>query len=239
MVVTTRGISVMRVEEVDARLQEMGWKPDAGVKLTLLEKKSLLRELIEKSQDNGKQQSTHNNLSRKNKEELKHTCVELNVYLTGNETKPHITRKIKDNIALQRTSTSEVPADDNLANFGKYRGKTHEWIWNNDQDYCLWVTDTWVEEGDKCSPHLKKLAEYIESRRQQPHASSERATSSSATGAASAPSPVPLSARQKTEEDTETEIEKLQQKLDEMKNQLSSRRRKTVTKDAEMLGPAG
>ena len=236
MVVTTRGISVMRVEEVDARLQEMGWKPDAGVKLTLLEKKSLLRELIEKSQNNGKQQGNHNNLSRKNKEELRKTCVELNVYLTGNETKPQITRNIKEKMALQRTSTSEVLADDNLANFGKYRSKTHEWIWNNDQDYCLWVTDTWVEEGDKCSPHLKKLAEYIESRRQHP-ASSERATSSSATGPASAPGPVPLS--KKNDEDAETEIEKLQQKLDEMKNQLSSRRRNTVTKDAEMLGPAG
>ena len=232
MVVTTRGISVMRVEEVDERLREMDWKPDAGVKLTLLEKKSLLRELIEKSQDKGKQQGTHNNLSRKNKEELRQTCTELNVYLTGNETKPQITRKIKDKIALQRTSTSEMPADDNLANFGKYRGKTHEWIWSNDQDYCLWVTDTWVEEGDKCSPHLKKLAEYIESQRQQPRASS-------ATGTASATSPVPLSARPKTEECTETEIEQMQNKLDEMKNQLSSRRRKTTAKDAEMGNPEG
>ena len=239
MVVTTRGISVMRVEEVDARLQEMGWKPDAGVKLTLLEKKSLLRELIENSQDNGKQQSTHNNLSRKNKEELKQTCVELNIYLTGNETKPQITRKIKEKAALEQTSTPEVLADDTLANFGKYRGKTHEWIWNNDRDYCLWVTDTYVEEGDKCSPYLKKLAEYIESHRQQLHASSEKAKSSSAARAAPASSPVPLSVLQKTEEDPESEIEKLQKKLDEMKSQLSTRRRKTVTKNTEMPDTEG
>ena len=237
MVVTTRGISVMRLEEVDARLQELGWKPDAGMKLTLLDKKNVLLELIEKNQDKGKQQGIYSNLSRKNKEELKQTCVELNIYLTGNETKPQIARKIKEKAALERTSTSEVLADDTLANFGKYRGKTHEWIWNNDRDYCLWVTDTWVEEGDKCSPHLKKLAEYIESRRQQPPASSEKATSSSATGAASASSPVPLSVLLKTDVDTEREIEKLQQQVDEMKSQLSNRRRKTVTKDAEMPDP--
>ena len=234
MVLTTRGISVMRLEEVEARLQELGWKSDAGIKLTLLEKKSVLRELIEKSQDKDKPQGAHNSLARKNKEELRQTCVELNIYLTGNETKPQITRKIKEK--LKWTSTSEVLTDDTLANFGKYRGRTHEWIWNNDRDYCLWVTDTYVEEGDKCSPFLKKLAEYIESRRQQPPASSEKATSSSATGAASASSPVPLSVLQKTEEDPETEIEKLQQQLDEMKSQLSNRRRKTVTKDAQMLG---
>ena len=49
MVVTTPGISAMRQVEVDTMLQQMGWKPAAGVKLTLLEKKSVLRELLEKN----------------------------------------------------------------------------------------------------------------------------------------------------------------------------------------------
>ena len=48
MAVTTRAIAEMTREQVDLRLQELGWKPDAGVKLTLLEKKSVLRELLEK-----------------------------------------------------------------------------------------------------------------------------------------------------------------------------------------------
>ena len=235
MVVTTRGISVMPLEEVDAKLQELGWKPDAGMKLTLLEKKSVLRELIEKNPDNGKQQGIYGNLSKKNKEELKQICVGLQIHLTGNETKPHMTRKIKDKVVLEQMPTPEVLTDYTLADFGKYRGKTYEWIWNSDQSYCLWVTDTVVEEGDKCSRSLKKLAEYIESRRQpQLRAVSEKATASSVPGSAPASSPVPLSVLRETEEDPEAEIEKLQRKMDELKSQLSSRRRKTVTRDTEM-----
>ena len=237
MVVTTRGISVMKLEEVDAKLWELGWKPGAGVKLTLLEKKSVLRELIEKNQDPGKQQSVLNNLSNKNKEELKRICMELQIHLTGNETKPQLTRKIKEKAVLE-TSSTEMLADDTMADFGKYRGKTFEWIWSHDQSYCLWVTDTVVEEGDKCSLSLKRLAEYIENRRQQQlRASSEGAAASGlqvSVRASNPASPVPLSASRETEENPEAEIERLQKQMDELKNQLSSRRRKTTVRDTDM-----
>ena len=221
----------MRLEEVDAKLQELGWKPDDGVKLTLLEKRSVLRELLEKNKDPGHQQNGHRNLAKKNKEELRRICMELQIHLTGNETKPQLTRKIKE-----KQMSTETLADDTLADFGKYRGQTYEWIWSHDLSYCLWVTDTVVEEGDKCSPSLKRLAEYIENRRQlQPRAASGGA-SASAWGAPASldPSPATLSVLRKTEEDTEAEIERLQRQMDEMKSQVSSRRRKTVAQDTDM-----
>ena len=210
------------------------------MRLTLLEKKSVLRELIENNQDKGKQQGVYGHLSKKNKEELKQICLGLHIHLTGNETKPQMTRKIKEKIVIEQMSTTEVLADDTLAGFGKYRGKTYEWIWSNDQSYCLWATDTVVEEGGKCSPYLKRLAEYIENRRQQQfHATSEKATASSVSGTAPASGPVPLSTLLESQEDPEAQIEKLQQKMDELKSQLSTRRRNTTTKDTEMPGPEG
>ena len=106
--------------------------------------------------------------------------------------------------------------------------------------YCLWVTDTVVEEGDKCSRSLKRLAEYIENRRQQqPRATSAGATASSVPGSAPASSPTPLTVLRKAEEDPEAEIEKLQRQMDELKSQLSSRRRKTMTRDTEMPNTEG
>ena len=56
-------------------LTELGWKPDPGVKLTLLEKKSILRELTEKSQDLGHQQKGYRSLAKMAKEELRQICV--------------------------------------------------------------------------------------------------------------------------------------------------------------------
>ena len=225
MVLTTTGISAMKLDEVNTMLQELGWKPDAaGAKLTLLEKKSVLRELIEKNQDAGDQQNGYSNLAKKTNEQLKEICAELKIDLTGHETKPQLTIKIK-----KQLPPPEVPADNMMTDFGKYRGKTYEWIWSHDRSYCVWVTDTAIEEGDKCSRSLKKLAEYIENHRQQQgHTDEPGAT------AASASSPATLSARRDTCEDPETEIQKLQQRMDELKSQLSSRRRKTAVRDADM-----
>ena len=67
MTVDTRGISEMKLEEVDQMLQALGWKPDARVKLKLRGKKRVLRELLEKPSevskaDPGKQQSSHPSL---------------------------------------------------------------------------------------------------------------------------------------------------------------------------------
>ena len=215
---------MMKQEVVDQLLEEMGWKPEGGVKLTLLEKKSVLRELFEKLPVVNQVPSGHRNLARKNNEELKQVCTELQIPLTGNETKPQLTRKIKE----KQTPTPEVLKDDMLADFGKHRGRTYEWIWSHDQGYCLWVTDTVVEEGDKCSPSLKRLAEYVENRRQQTQAASGGASASTSGAPASRPATLSVV------EDPEAEMEKLQRHIEELKTQLSSRRRKTTAKDSDM-----
>ena len=96
------------------------------------------------------------------------------------------------------------------------------------------MTDTVVEEGDKCSPSLKRLAEYIENRQQQQtRAASEGASASGS--AASASSPCRLSVPRVPDENPD--IEKLLQQVDELKSQISSRRRKTVARDADMKNP--
>ena len=40
-------------------------------------------------------------------------------------------------------------ADDTVADLGKYRGRTYEWIFSHNLGYCLPATDTVIEEGDK------------------------------------------------------------------------------------------
>ena len=150
----------------------------------------------------------------------------LQIPLTGNETKPQLTRKIKEK------QLPEVLADDTLVDFGRYRGRTHEWIWSNDLSYCHWVTDTVVEEGDKCSISLKMLAEYIDNRRQQETRAAPEGASAS-TSAAPASSPTPLSAPRTPEEDPEAELERLQQQMDELKNQISGRRRKKAARETD------
>ena len=221
---------MMKLEEVNMLLAELGWRPDPTWKLTLLEKKSVLRELLEKLQvvDPGiGQQAGHRNLSKKNKEELNQLCTDLRIHLTGNETKPQLTLKIKE----KQGPTYGVPADETVADFGKYRGRTYEWIWNNDLGYCLWATDTVIEEGEKCSPSLRMLAEYIENRQhQQTRATPEGASANGS--AASATSPCRPSAPRVPDENPE--VEKLLHQVDELRSQISSRRRKTATRDAEM-----
>ena len=237
MVVTTRGISKMKLEDVDAQLQGMGWwKPEAGMKRSLPEKKSVLRELRGKIRDpihhvkrtlpqkrvlheileNTRDAEGHQHLAKKNKEELNNICTELNIPLTGNETKPHLTRKIKEK--------RESPADLALVDFGKHCGRTYDWVWCYDQSYCLWATDTVVEVGDKSPPSLRRLAEYVENRRQLPLPATSGGASAS-TSAAPASRPATLSTPTDTVEDPEAEIEKLQRHMEELRSQLSSRRR--------------
>ena len=154
----------MRLEAVDTLLQNLGWQPPPGVKFTLLEKKSILRERLEllpTVDDAGldaqrARVTKYGLLAKKNKEKLNEICKELEIPFTGNETKPQLTRKIKEKQLLP----PEVLADNERADFGKYRGRTYEWIYSNDPSYCHWVTDTFVEEGpDKCSTALRRLAE--------------------------------------------------------------------------------
>ena len=182
----SREISVMGLEEVDAQLQELGWKPAAAVEPTLLEKKVALRELLEKNSRPGLQTALLDD--RKSKEELSKICMELRAHLRGTK--------------------------DTMVDFGKYQGYTYELVWRTDPLYCMWVTDLAIEEGDGCQLPLKKLAEYIEYRR--------RLASSQATLAEYPASDILQEAgierlQVLRLESPEAEIERLQQRLEELK----------------------
>ena len=152
----------------------------------------------------------HREPRKKTKEELRAICKELQIHLTGDETNPQLTRKNKE-------KRKPTPADDTVADFGMYRGRTYEWIWRHDPGYCAWATD---------------LAEYIENRRQRQHQAASGGASASAS-AAPASSPATLSASKDTVDDPEAEIEKLRQQMEELKSELSSLRRETVERDTD------
>ena len=222
----SREISVMGLEEVDAQLQELGWKPAAAVEPTLLEKKVALRELLEKNSRPGLQTALLDD--RKSKEELSKICMELRAHLRGTK--------------------------DTMVDFGKYQGYTYELVWRKDPLYCMWVTDLAIEEGDGCALPLKRLAEYIENRRQLQHQGSlgEASASSSAApvsrqatfAALNDTMEYPVSVilreagyerlQQLRVENPEAEIERLQQRLEELKIQRSSRRSKTAERDTDL-----
>ena len=46
--------------------------------------------------------------------------------------------------------------------FGRHQGKTHEWVFAHDKQYCEWAVLTVVEEGATASPQLKKFATHVE-----------------------------------------------------------------------------
>ena len=94
-------------------------------------------------------------LSQKNKTGLSDVCKALSIPLSGHETKPQLTRKIKER---------EPPRQATL-DFGRHRGKTYEWVCAHDKQYCEWAVLTVVEDGATASPQLKKLASHVEQSR--------------------------------------------------------------------------
>ena len=85
-------------DEVMERLEQLGWEPAANVTYTLLEKKSILHELEEKA-TKSKMNDNLNvcaDLSQKNNTELRDVCKALSTPLSGHETKPQLTRKVKE-----------------------------------------------------------------------------------------------------------------------------------------------
>ena len=61
-------------------------------------------------------------LSHKNKTELRDVCKPLSIPLSGHETKPRLTRKIKE-VQAEREPLRQATLD-----FGRHRGKTYEWV---------------------------------------------------------------------------------------------------------------
>ena len=61
-------------------------------------------------------------LSQKNNSELRDVCKALSIPLSGHETKPQLTVKIKD------VQTEREPPRQATLDFGRLRGKTYEWV---------------------------------------------------------------------------------------------------------------
>ena len=235
MAVSTRRIAMMPAEEVELLLQELGWRPEGETRLTNVEKKSILRGLLKDLPVVDQSIIEANqNLDRMSKAELRQICVELDIHLRGNESRKQLTRKI---MMKQSPMTEGFRLSDDLwTDCGKHRGRTYDWIWNNDPTYCLWAMDTAVEQGSKCGAGLKGLAEFIDERLQRPTQAGSDAASSSTTTTPAAMAPsrpsLPLIKLPVIDwdnvENPDWELEKLQEQVDEMKSQLARWKQKTA-----------
>ena len=83
-------------------------------------------------------------------------CKTLRIPLSGHQTKPQLTRKIKE------VQAEREPLRQETLDFGRHRGKTYEWVRTHDQLCCEWAVLTVVEEGATASPQLKKFATHVE-----------------------------------------------------------------------------
>ena len=63
-------------------------------------------------------------LSQKNKTELRDSYKSLNIRLSGHETQPQLTRKIKDKSRARAVATSH-----RVLNLGRHWEKNFEWVW--------------------------------------------------------------------------------------------------------------
>ena len=93
-------------------------------------------------------------LSQKNKTELRDLRKTLSIPLSGHETKPQLTRKIKE-VQAEREKLRQATVD-----FGRHRGKTYECVCVHDKQHCEWVL-TVVEEGANASPQLKRFVTHV------------------------------------------------------------------------------
>ena len=116
---TSVRIAYMSRDEVMDRLEQLGWEPVATVAYALLEKKSILHALEEKTTKSEMNDSTNvcAGLSQKNETELRDMCKTLNIPLSGYETKPQLTRKIKE-VQAEREPLRQATLD-----FGRHQGK--------------------------------------------------------------------------------------------------------------------
>ena len=141
-----------RDEEME-RLEQLGWEPAANVEYTLVEKKSILHELEEKvtKSEMNDNPNVCGGLSQKHKTELKEVCKALSIPLSGHETKPQVTRTMK------QVQAKREPLRQAIQDFGRHRGKTCERVCAHDKQYCEWAVLTVVEDGATASPHAKEV----------------------------------------------------------------------------------
>ena len=115
-------IARMSRDEVVEQLEQLGWEPIVNVAYTLLEKKSILHDLEENTTK--LEMNDNSNVcagpGQKNKTELRDVCKTLSIPLSGHETEPQLTRKIKE-VQAEREPLRQVTLD-----FGRHRGKTYE-----------------------------------------------------------------------------------------------------------------
>ena len=155
-------VAHMSRDEVMERLEQLGWEPGANVAYMLLEKKSILHELEEnvtKSQMNDNP-NVCAGLSQKNKTELRDVCKAFGIPLSGHETKPQLTTKIKE-VQAEREPLRQTTLD-----FGRHRGKMHKRVCAHDKQHCEWMVLTVMEDGATVSPQLKQFASHVEQSRE-------------------------------------------------------------------------
>ena len=83
-------------------------------------------------------------------------AVKVSRDVTGNETKPQQTRKIKETKAQREPPSKEVP------DFGRHRDNIYEWVCTHDKQYCVWAVITVGEQEATASPQLRRFAAHAE-----------------------------------------------------------------------------
>ena len=143
-------LSSMRVREVDEELRQWGIEP-AALSLTVLEKKSLLKE---KRQENDPEAQSLG-LSRKKKADLVSMCNDRGIRMTGNETVPQLTRRIKE-FEAQRTPAVSTQ----VLGFGRHSELTYQQLVDQFPAYAQWCVDTAME--GQSNPLLERFAVWYE-----------------------------------------------------------------------------
>ena len=133
-----------------------------------------------------------------------------NIPLSEHETKPQLTRKIKE------VRAEREPLRQAILDLGRHRGKTYEWVCAHDKQHCGWAVLTVVEDGATVSPQLKKFASHVELSR----GTSPRVTSS----------PRKKLHSQTTKPDEEEELADLMKRAEHL--QAMVRQRKTTAKSS-------
>ena len=95
--------------EVKERLEQLGWTSAVDVSCTRLEKKSM-HELEKKMKKAGMNDNSNarSGLSQKHKTEPKDLCKSRSIPVSGHETKPKLTRKIKETQAQREPLRQEI-----------------------------------------------------------------------------------------------------------------------------------
>ena len=151
-------IAHMTRDEVMERLEHLGWNQLR----TWNTRFSKRRASCENSRTGDAKSETNDTpnvcrgLSQKNKTELRDVCKALSIPLSGHETKPQLTKKIKE-VQAEREALRQA-----TLGFGRHQWKTQEWVGAHDKQHCEWAVLTVVEDGATASPQLKEFASHVD-----------------------------------------------------------------------------